>query len=65
MTPPIEAGGNDLRAYWACNYLADTYGLHAVPAHDETGQPTGCIALNPDDLSEWLSTHTEPDEEEN
>jgi hypothetical protein len=62
MTTPIEAGGNDLRARWACDYFRDTYGLHAVPAHDEKGRPTGLIAVNPDDLDDWFAVHTEPEE---
>ena len=60
MTAPIEAGGNDLRARWACEHFADTYGLQAVPARDEHGQTTGWIAVNPDDLDDWFVSNTEP-----
>ena len=62
MTAPIDAGGNDLRARWACAHYADRWDLPAVPAYDEHCRPTGCVAIDPADLDAWLADQSEQKE---
>ncbi|TCN36857.1 hypothetical protein EV644_11221 [Kribbella orskensis] len=64
MTAPIEAGGNDLRARWACDHYADLWNPSAVPAYDEHGRPTGRVAIDPADLDAWLADHREEAKED-
>ena len=47
MTDSIEAAGNELRARWSCEYLAEVLDLEAVPAYDADGQATGWVAVDP------------------
>ncbi|TCM35117.1 hypothetical protein [Kribbella sp. VKM Ac-2568] len=64
MTAPIGAGGNDLRARWACAHYADTRDLPAVPAFDEHGRPAGWVAIDPAAIDAWLAAHREEEEED-
>jgi hypothetical protein len=48
MTTPWNGSpGDELRARWSCDYLAEVLGLEAVPAYDRDGRPTGWVAIDP------------------
>ncbi|TDW91105.1 hypothetical protein [Kribbella sp. VKM Ac-2566] len=47
MTTPTGSHGDELRARWSCDYLAEVLDLEAVPAYDRDGQPTGWVAIDP------------------
>jgi hypothetical protein len=53
-TPAIGSPGDELRAYYGCRQL-QAAGLTAVPAYDEQGRPTGLVAIDPDEFTEWLN----------
>ncbi|WP_433019974.1 hypothetical protein [Kribbella sp. CA-294648] len=53
-TPTTGSPGDELRAYHACRAV-EAYGLTAVPAYDDQGRPTGQIAIDPAELSDWLA----------
>ena len=63
MSTPIEADGNELRAKWKCEDLAEIWGLEARPAYDADGHPTGWVAVDPDALEDWFAEHYEEDEQ--
>ena len=64
----FEAAGNELRARWSCDQLAEQLGLDAVPAYDKHGHATGWVAVNPaalhpGALADALSAFYERDQE--
>ncbi|TCO33019.1 hypothetical protein EV652_10318 [Kribbella steppae] len=63
MTTNFGAAGNELRARWNCQELADRYGLDAVPAYDQDGSATGWIAVDPAALEDHLYAYAEEGDE--
>lgn len=53
MTTPIASAADELRACYGCAELAGR-GIDAVPAFDDTGRPTGRVAIDPDVFCDWL-----------
>jgi hypothetical protein len=51
---PAASAADELRTYYACRELA-ALGLRAVPAYDEHGRPTGLVAIDPEEFSDWLA----------
>jgi hypothetical protein len=54
MTTTNGSAADELRAYYGCQQL-EAHGFRAVPAYDEHGQPTGLVAIDPDEFSDWLA----------
>jgi hypothetical protein len=62
MTTPVGSPGDELRAYYGCQQL-EKAGLRAVPAFDEHGHPTGLVAIDADEFTDWLGDlHEEGDD---
>jgi hypothetical protein len=60
---PAGSAADELRAYYGCRELA-AFGLRAVPAYDERGHPTGLVAIDPEQFSDWIADGTHDCEEE-
>lgn len=54
MTTPNGSAADELRAYYGCRELA-AVGLDAVPAYDQDGSPTGLVAIDPAEFSDWYA----------
>jgi hypothetical protein len=54
MTARIETAADELRARYGCTER-ERVGLRAEPAYDESGRPTGLVAIDPDEFCDWLN----------
>ena len=55
MTTPLNGSpGDELRARWTCDYLAELLDVEAVPAYDRDGRPTWWVAIDPVVLEDRL-----------
>ena len=64
MTAPSSGwSGDELRARWSCEYLAEVLDLEAVPAYDQDGNATGWVAIDPGVLEDrFVDLYAEGDD---
>jgi hypothetical protein len=54
MTTSNGSAADELRALYGCREPAAIC-LNAIPAYDEDGRPTGRVAIDPEEFSDWFA----------